>query len=422
VAVIGETLWIHGKSFGRQPTVTIAGRPATVWSRTGDGGILVRVPVGAAAGTVTVAVKQEYGTAEATLTVRRYAGVLAGGRLTWLDVSGPAPVLAGEAEVPDARFLRMSPDGRAAYVVGPRGLGIWEMTAPGKPEGHAPGNFGPAPIVAVAGGASANLLVVVREADLALFDLSSPLRPQEPRQLSRLPPAVRAGRVVRAELSPDGRHLACALAEGNRVVLVDLGRLPSGDAAIVADLALAPEARAPVLADLAFAHDGRTLWVVAGDTAESKPLGPQPTRVFALRIKDGPLGKLELARTVAVDGAGEPARLSTGRSLPLASGAAVRLPPEKATVYLSARVRDGQRAAVFGIGAQDAATELAAVTGGRIGGVDVTPEGRWLLAAAVVAGQVSVLSAPADGRPGAVRTLTAAAGAGEDLAEVRIQP
>src|SRR5437879_306183 len=75
LAGIGETLWSRGKSFGRQPTVTIAGRPARVWSRTGDGGLLVRVPPGAAAGQGAVEVKQEYGTAQAPLSVRRYAAV-----------------------------------------------------------------------------------------------------------------------------------------------------------------------------------------------------------------------------------------------------------------------------------------------------------------------------------------------------------
>src|SRR6185436_2544420 len=273
-----------------------------------------------------------------------------------------------------------------------------------------------APIVAVAGGPSATRLAVVRAEDLVLVDVGLPLRPRAGRPLP-LPPAVRAGRVVRAELSPDGLLLALGLAEGNRVALVELSALDAGDAAITSQVALDRETRAPVIADLAFAHDGRTLWVLAGDTAESKPMGPQPTRVFALRITGG---TLTLARTVAVEQAAEPVRLSTGRSLPLASGAAVRLPPEKATVYLTARGK--AHPAVFSIGAQDAATEIAAGQGGRAGGLDVTPEGQWLLAAAVDGLRLQLLSAPADGRAGAVRALTLVAGNGDTPAEVRIQP
>jgi hypothetical protein len=422
VAVIGETLWIRGKSFGRQPTVTIGGRPATVWSRTGDGGLLVRVPVGATAGATTAVVKQERGQAQAPLDVRRYAAVLAGGRLTWLDVSGETPEVAGETEVPGARFVRLSPDGRAAYVAGSNGLDVFETTAPVRPEGRHLPSIGAEPVIALAGATAANLLAVVRAADVVLFELGAPLRPRQTETLP-LPPLVRAGRVTRAELSPDGRLLAFALAEGNRMVLAQTSRLAAGDGAIVADLSLAADTRAPVLLDLAFAHDGRTLWVVAGDSAESKPLGPQPTQVFALRVRDGASGRLELARTVAVQPAGEPARLSTGRSLPLSSGAAVRLPPEKATVFLTAGVRGAARSAVFSIGAADTATEILAAPGGaQMGGLDITPEGRWLLAAAVEGGRVSVLAAPADGRPGQVRTLTVAAGTSDAPAEVRIQP
>src|SRR5205814_7842342 len=116
------------------------------------------------------------------------------------------------------------------------------------------------------------------------------------------------------------------------------------------------------------------------------------------------------ARAVSVPTAGEPSRLATGRTLPLASGAAVRLPPERATVYLAAGVRGSPRSAVFSIGAEDLATELVADPS-QLGAVDVSPEGRWLLAAAFFAdGGVRVLSTPLAG--GASHTLTPAAGGG----------
>jgi hypothetical protein len=77
---------------------------------------------------------------------------------------------------------------------------------------------------------------------------------------------------------------------------------------------------------------------------------------------------------------------------------------------------------VFSIGAQDTAVEVAVAQGGRMGGLDVTPEGRWLLAAAVDGPHLELLSAPADGRAGAVRALTLVAGSGDGPAEVRVQP
>jgi hypothetical protein len=429
VAVVGEVLWIRGRSFGRQPTVQVAGRPAAVLSRTADGGILVRVPVAAPAGSQPVTVIQEHGRAQANVTIRRYAGLLApgSGRVVWLQLGADAPRAAGETAVPDARFLAVSADGRAAYVAGARGpLAIVELPAPGRPAvvGHLevgadPGN----PIVALATAASVSLLAVVRAADVLLVNTASSLRPI--RDGARpLPPALAAARVRRVALSPDGRQLAFCLGQGNRVALVDLGRDPRARPAIV-EVGLAPETRGPVLADLVFAPDGQTLWVVSGDSAESRPLGQQPTRVVALRIGRAADGAptLEPARSVSVPAAGDPSRLATGRTLPLASGAAVRLPPERATVYLAAGVRGSGGSAVYSIGAEDLATELVAAPS-PLDAVDVTPEGRWLLSAALFAdGGVRVLSTPLEG--GASQELVLAGDGARPAggsAELHIQP
>jgi hypothetical protein len=71
---------------------------------------------------------------------------------------------------------------------------------------------------------------------------------------------------------------------------------------------------------------------------------------------------------------------------------------------------------------QDAASELAAgAPGARLSGIDVTPEGRWLLAPAVAAGALQVLIASADGREGS-ETLAVSGPAGDGRAEVRISP
>ena len=86
-AVVGETLWVRGSQFGRQPTVTMGGRVAAVVSRTGDGGILIRVPPGTPAGPQRLVVSQEAGQADQAITVRRLAVVQAGERLAWLRAS-----------------------------------------------------------------------------------------------------------------------------------------------------------------------------------------------------------------------------------------------------------------------------------------------------------------------------------------------
>jgi hypothetical protein len=149
--------------------------------------------------------------------------------------------------------------------------------------------------------------------------------------------------------------------------------------------------------------------------------------VFAVRLTRGPGGRwlLQPARTISVTAASAPTGLATARSLPLASGAAVRLPPERATVYLAAAVRGSPRSAVFTIGAEDRAAELVAGPGdSRVGACDVTPDGHRLLAAALVSGGgMQLLSAPAEGHTGPTRSEALAfGGAGAAPPRLSIQP
>jgi hypothetical protein len=153
-----------------------------------------------------------------------------------------------------------------------------------------------------------------------------------------------------------------------------------------------------------------------------------------------------VARVVAVGAARDPARIGVGRAPPLVSGAAIRLPPERATIFFAAAIKPAQpapdvapatpaattpdEAAVFRVGAEDAAT-IAIAAVGRLGMPDLSFDGRWLLAPVAAAdGSVRVLSAAIDGRPaptpGPVEVVRASAGevppAGRPLPQLRIQP
>lgn len=440
VAVIGEVLWILGKGFGRQPTVDVAGRPAPVLSRTSDGGILVRVPPGTPAGPQSVGVSQEHGRVEHALEVRRYAAVIggqgAGGTVAWMAVGPDGPDVAradATTAVPLARAVRFSADGRAAYVLAGSGLiAIVEVPAAGGPRLVDTLDVG-AGATELHATPHAHRLVVWRARDVVSIDTSRPLRPAmaPPRAL---PASVLQAGVRRAALSPDGRFLAVAVAERNRVVLLHVDRLDASRAGIAADLALAPDVRAAVLVDVAFSPDGDTLWVTSGENADSKPLGPQPTRVYAVRVRresrDAQDGvKLELARTVTLDEAAPPVALLTGRSLPTASGAAIRLPPEQATVYLATASSGGvRRAGLLAVGAEDRASELFAVDGeATVAAADTEPNGRWLLGSVRRRGPgeamgLSLATIRVDGRPGAPRTHDLGRTAAGTPTDLRIQP
>ena len=449
VAVVGETLWIRGRSFGRQPAVTVGGRPAAVLSRTRDGGIVVRVPPATPSGSQPVVVSNEVGRGERPIAVRRYAGVLApgAGEVGWAELGADGPIAAGATAARGARWLAFSSDGRAAYLAeaAQSVIHVVELPAPGGPKIVYRIDLGKEPVVALATAGRAPILAVVRANDVLLLDTSSPLRPARttPRAL---PPEIRDAQIVAADVSPDGKLLAVATAAGNRVALLDL--VPRGRTAVAGALSVLPDVRASVLIDVAFSPVGDTLWVLSGDTARSRASGPQPAELRALRLGASPesLSSLEVARAVTVGAARDPARIAVGRAMPLVSGAAIRLPPERATVFFAAAIKPPQpstdiasgapaattpdEAAVFRVGAEDAATVAIAAIG-KLGMPDLSFDGRWLLAPVAAAdGGVRVLSVAVDGRPAptpaAVDVVRAGAGeappAGRALPQLRIQP
>jgi hypothetical protein len=444
VAVIGETLWIHGTGFGRQPTVIVGGRPAAVLARTRDGGILVRVPPLTPSGLQAVVVGNEVGRGEKTITVRRYAAILSGdaGQVAWAELGPDGPVAAGMTPAPGRRLLALSPDGRAAYVAeaGRSGVDVIDVAANGAPRLVSHLDLGKEPVLALSAAGRAWTVAVVRAGDVELVDVTSPLHPA--RSAPRTFPAeVRDARIVSADLSPDGKRLALASEEGNRVTLLDVAA--HGRAVVAATLAVLPDVRESVISDVAFTPAGDTLWIATGDTARSRAAGPQPTQVFAARLQttggDAPV-TLALTRTLTLHDAEAPERLSTGRTIPLPSGSSIRLPPERTTVFLTGTAKPSTASddrletpppspgVVYRVGAEDAATEML-VQPGRFGQADLSPDGRWLLVAHVATdGSVRLFAARADGRPGAPRSIPlmgpCARPAGRDyqLPSVRVQP
>jgi len=450
IAVIGETLWIRGRSFGRQPAVLVGGRPAAVLGRTRDGGIVVRVPAATPSGAQPVVVTNEVGRGERSIAVRRYAAVLApgAGEIGWAELGADGPIAAGKTAVPSARWLALSSDGRAAYLADATRsvVSVVEIPAPGGPKVIYRMDVGGGAIVALAAAARAPVVAVVRDSDVLLLDTSSPLRPARsaPRAL---PAEIQRAHVVAADLSPDGKLLAVATADGNRVALLDL--VPDRRAPLAGALSVLPDVRESVLVDVAFSPAADTLWVLSGDNSRSRASGPQPTELRAIRLSASPEARtnLEVARVVAVGAARDPARIAVGRAAPLVSGAAIRLPPERATVFFAAATRPAlpapeiaaagtqaaitpDEAAVFRVGVDDAAAvSITAV--GHLGMPDLSFDGRWLLApVAASEGSVRVLSAAVDGRPAPspapLEIVRAAPGetppAMRPLPQLRIQP
>ena len=356
VAVPGELLLIEGDNFGRQPTVSIGGRATAIVARTDGGGILARVPTGVPIGEVDVSVAQPKGRAVLPFKVKRFAIVVHDGKAFVLELTKDGAQPAGQPlAIPGARALRMSADGGAAYVLASRPdhdrLVVIDLAAAGGPK-LAGERLLSHRATHLATASDAPIAVAVGEGKVTLFNLPRSNAPAS-YDATLLPKELRAPLAV--ELSPDGKVLALLLAEGNRLAILDLDKPPAVKPITTVDLL--PDQRLSLVRDLAFSSDGETLWVVSGDNAQTLP-AIQPTRLTALRLmveappeaaNANPSGAptppgthlpsgarlLSVWRTQTVPGAAAPLRLAIARGQPLASGTTIRMPPEKAAVFVT---------------------------------------------------------------------------------------
>lgn len=355
VFVPGEVVVVEGDNFGKQPTLSIGGRATQVLARTERGGIVARVPNGVRAGDVEVVVSQPKGRATHPLKLTRLAVVVHDGKVWVLDVSpGGLKVHGHPLDVPGARAVRLSADGSAAWVLGTEGgvdrLVTIDLTAPGGARvANAQALKHKASLLASA--QDAEVVAAVGEGKVTLFVAQHPLWPA-PHEPQELPAEVRAARTI--ALSPDGKVLALLISDGNKLSLVDV-EAQRAVLRLVTTVDLLPTERFPLVRDLAFAADGETLWVVSGWTPES-PV-PQPTRLTAVRLLFGETPAAETAsaspeaqavpagaqrgrllsvwRTQSVPGAAAPLSLTIARGQPVASGTTIRMPPEKAAVFVT---------------------------------------------------------------------------------------
>jgi hypothetical protein len=400
-AVPGELIVIEGDNFGRLPTVSIGGRATSVLARTAGGGIIARVPVGVPSGKVPVSVSQPKGRAQKDLLVRRFSVVVHDGKLHVLEVQkdGVRPI-GPPLAVPGAHTVRLSSDGAAAYVLAGNKLVTLDLATVRISQqmalDHAAEQLTTAndvPLLAVIGGGK-----------LTLFSTQLSNRPA-PYQAIELPKELRGARSL--ELSPDGKLLAGLEVETNRLVTFEVQENPPATR-LFNIVEILPGERLSLVRDLSWAADGDTLWVVSGDNAKSLP-AVQPTRLTAVRLlprdgKQDPKSEelMSVWRTHVVTGATAPLHIAVARGQPLASGTTIRLPPEKAAVFISSVAENLFKLAetTFGPAAVDklwrpsrpAMIVRADINGGGgplfaspilMSSVDLTPDAQWVVATAV---------------------------------------
>ncbi|MFO0579381.1 MAG: hypothetical protein U1A78_35725 [Polyangia bacterium] len=420
---VGELVLIEGSGFGKQPAVQIAGRPAEVRWRTDGGGIIVQVPLGTPAGSRRISVEAAGRRAEAQVALSRLGLVLdtRRGLLHTVQIGGgdkPSIAAAGtDLRLGGARSMVLSSDGAAAYVLqsderGDR-VAIIDVTAPGGPR-----LFDTRPLRhrahSLAAAERAPVLAIVGSEQVTLWDTAEARRPS-PWPVGALPDEAQASQ--EAALDPSGTLLALSIAEGNQVVLVDVrpGRT-AVTPRLAGQLSALPSARLPLLRGLRFASDGETLWLAAGDSAQSRIAGHQPTRVLAVRVgaaeREGGQRTLSLLKNVELRELGAPLQLAVGRALPVASGTTIRTPPEQATLFLStvapsAFERRPADAALWRSDSSGNTSALLATKREILAALDVTADASLALTAGIAPGArgLTVTVSPTAGGTPASATL-----------------
>jgi hypothetical protein len=463
VACPGELVVIEGDNFGRLPTVNIGGRATGVLARTSGGGIVARVPGGVPAGKITVSVSQPKGKSQKELTIRRLSVVVHDGKVHLLEVQkdGLAPI-GQPLALPGAHTVRLSGDGAAAYLLAGEKIVTVDLTGLRisqemrlSHKAHALTSAVDAPLVAAIG-----------DGKLTLFSTKVSSRPA-PYEAIDLPKDARGAHAF--ELSPDGKLLAALLPEGNKLVVLELQESPPALRPFTT-VDLLPGERLPLVRDLSWASDGETLWVVSGDNVQSLP-AVEPTRLTAVRImnkpspdmardKSGATDKnaelISVWRTQSIPGATAPLHVAVARGQPLASGTTIRMPPEKAAVFVSSVADNLFKLAESTIGpavldklwrpARPAMIVRADINGGGgplfaspviMSSVDLTPDAQLVVATAArvapapatksVVLDFGVIVSPVWGSPTPVFVSLGALEANElkppfYLGEVRIQP
>lgn len=430
VLTMGELLLIEGSGFGKQPAVGIGNRPAGLRWRTAGGGIVIQVPPGTPAGDQTLWVDSGGQRAQIAVSLQRLAVLLDArrGQLHFVRVGGeagssPTAQTAGPPlPLPGAHALAVSSDGAAAYVLQRRGdqdqVAIIDLTAPGGPKLYESRPLGHAAHSLLAA-ERAPTLVAVGPTRVTVWDVSEARRPT-PWRPAELPDAAQAARA--AAVDPGGTLLALAVGDNNQLVLVDIkpGRTAVAPR-LVGELGVLPQARQPLLRGLRFASDGETLWVTAGDNAESRPTGHQPTRLVAVTV--GPPSKeasddreagtrpLQLHKTLELRDAGAPLQLTLGRALPVAAGTTIRTPPEKTTLFLttvSPAAFEHAGRAESALLRSDLAGNATPLLGGKelLSGLDVSPDARLAVAARCAPGPAGLSLTVANLASGATASTT----------------
>lgn len=313
---LGELVLIQGTDFGRLPAVRIGGAAVRILARTGDGGIVCRIPAGIDSGTIEIVVSHEGGRDATFVGVERHAVLVdrSSSQVHFVALGrGVESEVRRSFTIPGAFDARVSPDGQAAYVVAnPSGptetasVHVVSLTASGGPKRLPALHLDVARVVAFGVAERARLGAAVGRRGLVLIDLR---RPREPRALPSYPLVDQVHAVA---LHPEGKKVALLSPRDNVLTSIDIS---ARDRPRIEDtINLLPGVRGrPMAVDVEFAPSGNSAWVLLGDGPTVAEGGARPTRLVSVSWETG---RPRIEQTVELRGAtGAPVALAVGRRI-----------------------------------------------------------------------------------------------------------
>lgn len=330
---IGELLLIEGGGFGKLPSVKVGGAPLDIEARTGNGGIVGRIPAGIEAGAAEVAISSGGGRDATTIEVERH-GLLVDRTTGNVHVvafgADDRVAVRGSFAMPGAVGVAFAPGGAIAYVAANPGgaatatIHVIALTASGGPKLLRQRHLPIPQVAAIATARAAPVGAVAGSGKLVVLDLSVA---RGPTPGSPFPLVANASAVA---VHPKGTRAVVLSPLDNHLTPIDLARPAAPRIELPVDLI--PGEREPMAIDVEFAPGGDQAWALCGDRKESVVGGTHPSRLVVVSWETG---EPKVLRTAELSAAGAPLAIAIGHNESIGSATAIRSTRRRAPIVVA---------------------------------------------------------------------------------------
>lgn len=330
---VGELVLIEGSGFGKLPAVKVGGAPLDIQARTGNGGIVGRIPAGIDAGAAEVSISSGGGRDATTIEVERHGLLIdrTTGNVHVVALGADDKVaVRGSFAMPGAVGVAFAPGGGIAYVAANPGgsatatIHVIALTAGGGPKLLRQRHLPIPQVAAIATARAAPVGAVAGSGKLVVLDLSVPRGPTPGT------PFPLVGDASALAVHPKGARAVVLSPLDNHLTPVDLAKPAAPRVEQPVDLL--PGEREPMSIDVEFAPGGDEAWAVVGDRKESVAGGTHPTRLVVVSWETG---EPKVLRAAELSAAGAPLGIAVGQTESIGSATAIRSTRRRAPIVVA---------------------------------------------------------------------------------------